>query len=38
MGGLSCGFLNVREKPLLEKYEKEFNEHGLDRIEIRRDN
>jgi hypothetical protein len=27
-----------REKPLLEKYEKEFNEHGLDRIEIRRDN
>ncbi len=27
-----------REKPFLEKYEKEFNEHGLDRIEIRRDN
>jgi hypothetical protein len=27
-----------REKPLLEKYEKEFNEHGLDRIEVRRDN
>ena len=27
-----------REKPLLEKYEKEFNEHGLDRLEIRRDN
>ena len=28
----------AREKPLLEKYEKEFNEHGLDRMEIRRDN
>jgi hypothetical protein len=27
-----------RERPLLEKYEKEFNENGLDRIEIRRDN
>jgi hypothetical protein len=27
-----------REKPLLDKYEKEFNEHGLDRLEIRRDN
>ena len=27
-----------REKPLLDKYEKEFNEHGLDRVEIRRDN
>ena len=26
------------EKPLLDKYEKEFNEHGLDRVEIRRDN
>jgi len=27
-----------REKPLVEKYEKEFNENGLDRLEIRRDN
>jgi hypothetical protein len=27
-----------RERPLVEKYEKEFNENGLDRIEIRRDN
>jgi hypothetical protein len=27
-----------REKPLIEKYEKEFNEHGLDRLEVRRDN
>jgi hypothetical protein len=27
-----------RERPLIEKYEKEFNENGLDRIEIRRDN
>ena len=27
-----------REKPLLDKYEKEFNEHGLDRIDLRRDN
>lgn len=27
-----------REKPLLDKYEKEFNEHGLDRFELRRDN
>ena len=27
-----------REKPILEKYEKEFNENGLDKIEIRRDN
>ena len=27
-----------KERPLVEKYEKEFNEHGLDRLEIRRDN
>jgi hypothetical protein len=27
-----------RERPLIEKYEKEFNENGLDRVEIRRDN
>jgi hypothetical protein len=27
-----------REKPLLEKYEKEFNEHGVERLEVRRDN
>ena len=27
-----------RERPLIEKYEKEFNDHGLDRIEVRRDN
>lgn len=27
-----------RERPLIEKYEKEFNEHGLDRLELRRDN
>jgi hypothetical protein len=27
-----------REKPLLDKYEKEFNENGIDRLEIRRDN
>lgn len=27
-----------REKPLVNKYEKEFNENGLDRLEIRRDN
>jgi len=28
----------AKEKPLVERYEKEFNEHGLDRIELRRDN
>jgi hypothetical protein len=28
----------AKERPLVEKYEKEFNEHGLDRIEVRRDN
>ncbi len=28
----------AREKPFLEKYEKEFYEHGLERLEIRRDN
>lgn len=27
-----------RERPLVERYEKEFNEHGLDRLEVRRDN
>jgi hypothetical protein len=27
-----------KERPLVEKYEKEFNEHGLDRLELRRDN
>ncbi|NTV80523.1 MAG: hypothetical protein HGA24_03770 [Candidatus Aminicenantes bacterium] len=27
-----------RERPLIEKYEKEFNENGLDRLEVRRDN
>jgi len=27
-----------RERPLVEKYEKEFNDNGLDRVEIRRDN
>jgi len=27
-----------KERPLVEKYEKEFNEHGLERFEIRRDN
>jgi len=27
-----------KERPLVEKYEKEFNENGLDRLEIRRDN
>jgi len=27
-----------RERPLIEKYEKEFNEHGLHRLELRRDN
>ncbi|MBP1769747.1 MAG: hypothetical protein H6P96_365 [Candidatus Aminicenantes bacterium] len=27
-----------RERPLIEKYEKEFNDNGLDRIEVRRDN
>jgi len=27
-----------RERPLIEKYEKEFNEHDLDRLELRRDN
>jgi len=27
-----------KERPLVEKYEKEFNEHGLDRLEVRRDN
>jgi len=28
----------AKEKPLVEKYEKEFNEHGLDRLDLRRDN
>jgi hypothetical protein len=27
-----------KERPLVEKYEKEFNEHGLERLELRRDN
>ncbi|MGZ5498140.1 MAG: hypothetical protein ACXWHI_05430, partial [Candidatus Aminicenantales bacterium] len=27
-----------RERPLIEKYEKEFNDNGLDRVDIRRDN
>lgn len=27
-----------RERPLIEKYEKEFNDNGLDRLEVRRDN
>jgi hypothetical protein len=27
-----------RERPFIEKYEKEFNENGLDRVDIRRDN
>jgi hypothetical protein len=27
-----------KERPLVDKYEKEFNEHGLDRLEVRRDN
>jgi hypothetical protein len=30
--------LQEKERPLVEKYEKEFNEHGLDRLELRRDN
>jgi hypothetical protein len=28
----------AKERPLIQKYEKEFNEHGLDRLELRRDN
>jgi hypothetical protein len=28
----------AKEHPLVEKYEKEVNEHGLDRLEVRRDN
>jgi len=28
----------TKERPLIEKYEKEFNENGLDRLELRRDN
>jgi hypothetical protein len=28
----------AKERPLVEKYEKEFNEHGLERLEVRRDN
>ncbi len=28
----------AREKPFIEKYEKEFYDNGLDRLEIRRDN
>jgi hypothetical protein len=28
----------AKERPLVEKLEKEFNEHGLERLEVRRDN